>query len=106
MWLSGHGDNRRTAVASVDALLDSIVDTVGAGGTVPLAGFGVFESRLRAACTGHGARTSLAVEVEPREKKEAGRRKDGREAAGPSWWLRPGPANSPSCCRRCRRGRV
>ena len=55
--------DRRTAATAVDALLQIVVDTVRAGDSVSLAGFGVFESRARAARTGRNPRTGEAVEV-------------------------------------------
>ena len=45
-----------TAATAVDALLQIVVDTVRSGDTVSLAGFGVFESRARAARTGRNPR--------------------------------------------------
>jgi DNA-binding protein HU-beta len=55
--------DRRTAATAVDALLQIVVDTVRSGDSVSLAGFGVFESRARAARTGRNPRTGEAVEV-------------------------------------------
>ena len=55
--------DRRAAATAVDALLQIVVDTVRAGDSVSLAGFGVFESRARAARTGRNPRTGEAVEV-------------------------------------------
>jgi DNA-binding protein HU-beta len=55
--------DRRTAATAVDALLQIVVDTVRAGDSVSLAGFGVFESRARAARTGRNPRTGEAVDV-------------------------------------------
>jgi DNA-binding protein HU-beta len=55
--------DRRTAATAVDALLQIVVDTVRTGGSVSLAGFGVFESRARAARTGRNPRTGEAVDV-------------------------------------------
>ena len=55
--------DRRTAATAVDALLQIVVDTVQAGDSVSLAGFGVFESRARAARTGRNPRTGETVAV-------------------------------------------
>jgi DNA-binding protein HU-beta len=55
--------DRRTAVAAVEGLLETIVDTVRSGDSVSLTGFGVFEGRARAARTGRNPRTGEAVEV-------------------------------------------
>lgn len=55
--------DRRAAAAAVDAVLQIVVDTVRAGDSVSLAGFGVFESRARAARTGRNPRTGEAVQV-------------------------------------------
>ena len=55
--------DRRTAATAVDAVLQIVVDTVRSGDSVSLAGFGVFESRARAARTGRNPRTGEAVDV-------------------------------------------
>jgi DNA-binding protein HU-beta len=55
--------DRRTAATAVDALLQIVVDTVRSGDSVSLAGFGVFESRARAARTGRNPRTGETVAV-------------------------------------------
>jgi DNA-binding protein HU-beta len=55
--------DRRTAATAVDALLQIVVDTVRSGDSVSLAGFGVFESRPRAARTGRNPRMGEAVAV-------------------------------------------
>jgi DNA-binding protein HU-beta len=55
--------DRRTAATAVDALLQIVVDTVRAGDSVSLAGFGVFESRARAARVGRNPRTGDTVDV-------------------------------------------
>jgi DNA-binding protein HU-beta len=56
-------DDRRVAATAVDALLQIVVDTVRSGDSVSLAGFGVFESRARAARTGRNPRTGETVDV-------------------------------------------
>jgi DNA-binding protein HU-beta len=55
--------DRRTAAAAVDGLLETVVETVRSGETVTLTGFGVFESRARAARTARNPRTGEAVAV-------------------------------------------
>jgi DNA-binding protein HU-beta len=55
--------DRRTAATALDAVLQIVVDTVRAGDSVSLAGFGVFESRARAARTGRNPRTGESVAV-------------------------------------------
>ncbi len=55
--------DRRTASTAVDGLLETIVDTVGAGESVSLTGFGVFESRARAARVARNPRTGETVDV-------------------------------------------
>jgi DNA-binding protein HU-beta len=52
--------DRRTAATAVDGLLDTIVEAVGAGESVSITGFGVFEPRARAA---RNPRTGEAVQV-------------------------------------------
>jgi DNA-binding protein HU-beta len=55
--------DRRTAATAVDGLLQTIVDTVRAGDSVSLTGFGVFESRARAARTARNPQTGDVVDV-------------------------------------------
>ena len=55
--------DRRTAATAVDGLLSTIVDTVKAGESVSLTGFGVFEPRARAARVGRNPRTGETVAV-------------------------------------------
>ena len=55
--------DRRTAATAVDGLLSTIVDTVKAGESVSLTGFGVFEPRARAARVGRNPRTGQTVAV-------------------------------------------
>jgi DNA-binding protein HU-beta len=61
--LAARTGDRRTAAALVDSLLETIVDTVRAGDSVSLSGFGVFESRARAARVARNPRTGAAVDV-------------------------------------------
>lgn len=55
--------DRRTAASAVDGLLQTIMDTVGTGGSVSITGFGVFESRARAARVARNPRTGETVDV-------------------------------------------
>ncbi|MDN5917388.1 MAG: integration host factor subunit beta [Pseudonocardia sp.] len=55
--------DRRTAAAAVDGVVDVIVETVGAGDSVTLTGFGVFEARRRAARVARNPRTGETVPV-------------------------------------------
>jgi len=55
--------DRKAAATAVDAMLQIVVDTVRSGDSVSLAGFGVFESRARAARTGRNPRTGESVAV-------------------------------------------
>src|SRR5436309_9147842 len=55
--------DRRTAANAVDGLLTTIVETVRTGGNVSITGFGVFESRARAARTARNPRTGEVVAV-------------------------------------------
>jgi DNA-binding protein HU-beta len=55
--------DRRTAASAVDGLLSTIVETVKSGESVSLTGFGVFESRPRAARVGRNPRTGETVAV-------------------------------------------
>ncbi|MFN3591398.1 MAG: integration host factor subunit beta [Thermaurantiacus sp.] len=54
----------RDAERVVDTVLDSIADTLAAGGRAELRGFGTFSTRARDARTGRNPRTGEAVEVE------------------------------------------
>jgi DNA-binding protein HU-beta len=55
--------DRRTASTAVEGLLETIVDTVRSGESVSITGFGVFESRSRAARTARNPRTGETVDV-------------------------------------------
>ena len=68
--------DRKTAATAVDALLQIVVDTVRSGDSVSLAGFGVFESRARAARTGRNPRRG--------RRRGARRRRCPPSARGPA----------------------
>ena len=55
--------SQKQAAAALDAVLNTIGDTVAAGDKVSIAGFGTFERRERAARTGRNPRTKEAVEI-------------------------------------------
>jgi len=55
--------DRKIAAEAVDGVLATIVDTVRSGQSVSLAGFGVFESRARAARRARNPRTGESVDV-------------------------------------------
>ncbi|MEN3266032.1 HU family DNA-binding protein [Pseudonocardia sp.] len=55
--------DRRTAASAVDGLLETIIETVRAGDSVSLTGFGVFETRARAARVARNPRTGEIVDV-------------------------------------------
>ncbi len=55
--------SQKQAAAIVDTVFDSIVDAVAAGDKVNITGFGIFESKTRAARTGRNPRTKEAVEI-------------------------------------------
>ena len=82
--LSDRLGDRRTAAGAVDAILTIVVDTVRSGESVSLAGFGVFESRARAARLGRNPRTGESVAVPAttvpafRPRRGAGTRKPHR----------------------------
>lgn len=54
----------RDAERVVDTVLDSIAETLAAGGRAELRGFGTFSTRAREARTGRNPRTGEAVAVE------------------------------------------
>jgi DNA-binding protein HU-beta len=93
--------DRRTAATAVDAMLQTIMDTVAAGESVSLTGFGVFEGRSRAARVARNPRTGEPVDVPaatvPAFRAGAGFRSavDGAGAPAPRpATRRAGPASS------------
>ena len=54
---------QKQAAAIVDSVFDSIISAVAAGDKVNITGFGIFESKTRAARTGRNPRTKEAVEI-------------------------------------------
>lgn len=54
---------QRQASVMLESTINAIVDTVAAGDKVQLLGFGTFESRVRAARTGHTPVTNEPIEI-------------------------------------------
>ena len=54
---------KAAAARAVEAVLDTIAETVAKGDSVAVIGFGTFESRKRAARTGKNPRTGAAIEI-------------------------------------------
>jgi DNA-binding protein HU-beta len=61
--LTGRLGDKKAATAALDAVLEEIQRTVSKGGKVSIAGFGVFEKRVRGARTARNPRTGEAVKV-------------------------------------------
>jgi DNA-binding protein HU-beta len=61
--MSGRLGDRKSAAAALDAVLSEIQNAVTTGDKVSIAGFGVFEKRVRAARTARNPRTGEAVKV-------------------------------------------
>jgi DNA-binding protein HU-beta len=57
------GDNKRAATDAVNAVLETIQETVARGDLVSISGFGVFEKQVRAARTARNPATGAAVKV-------------------------------------------
>jgi DNA-binding protein HU-beta len=61
--ISGRMGDRRTATEAVNAVLDTIQETVAGGDKVSITGFGVFEKQVRPARTARNPATGAAVKV-------------------------------------------
>ena len=57
------GMSRADATKAVDAVLDSVTNTLKGGGTVSLVGFGTFSVKARAARMGRNPRTGEAIQI-------------------------------------------
>lgn len=57
------GLSKKDMEKTIDVLLSAIVDALAAGDKVQLSGFGSFESRVRAARTGHDPRTGEKIVI-------------------------------------------
>ncbi|MEE9342879.1 MAG: HU family DNA-binding protein [Gammaproteobacteria bacterium] len=55
--------SKATAARAVDAVLDSVVETLRKGDQVTLVGFGTFEVRHRAARAGRNPRTGETIQI-------------------------------------------
>jgi DNA-binding protein HU-beta len=60
------GQTKIAVSAAIEAMMEAIIDTVAADGSVTLSGFGTFEPRARQARTGRNPRTGVAVPIPPR----------------------------------------
>lgn len=61
--VSGRMGDKKTATEAVNAVLDTIQDTVARGDKVSITGFGVFEKQVRAARTARNPATGASVKV-------------------------------------------
>ncbi|MBO0825085.1 MAG: HU family DNA-binding protein [Actinobacteria bacterium] len=61
--VSGRMGDKKTATEAVNAVLQTIQETVARGDKVSISGFGVFESQVRAARTARNPATGAAVKV-------------------------------------------
>jgi len=61
--VSGRMGDKKTATEAVNAVLQTIQETVARGDKVSISGFGVFEKQIRAARTARNPATGAAVKV-------------------------------------------
>ena len=61
--ISGRMGDKKTATAAVNAVLETIQETVARGDKVSISGFGVFEKQVRPARTARNPATGAAVKV-------------------------------------------
>jgi DNA-binding protein HU-beta len=61
--ISSRMGDKRTATEAVNAVLDTIQETVASGDKVSITGFGVFEKQVRPARTARNPATGAAVKV-------------------------------------------
>jgi DNA-binding protein HU-beta len=61
--VSGRMGDKKTATEAVNAVLQTIQETVARGDKVSISGFGVFEKQVRAARTARNPATGAAVKV-------------------------------------------
>jgi len=57
------GMSRADATKAVDAVLDSVTQTLAGGGSISLVGFGTFTVKPRAARMGRNPRTGEAIQI-------------------------------------------
>lgn len=60
------GMKKKDAALAVDAVLDTITDTLAKKEQITLVGFGTFEARTRAGRTGRNPRTGEQISIPPR----------------------------------------
>ncbi len=60
------GQTKVAVSATIEAVMETIIDTVAADSSVTLSGFGTFEPRKRRARTGRNPRTGVAVPIPPK----------------------------------------
>ena len=60
------GQTKVAVAATVEAMMEAIIETVADAGTVTLSGFGTFEPKERRARTGRNPRTGVAVPIPPK----------------------------------------
>ncbi|MGO9054526.1 MAG: HU family DNA-binding protein [Streptosporangiaceae bacterium] len=89
--ISGRLGDKKTATEAVNAVLDTIQDTVAKGDKVSITGFGVFEKTVRPARTARNPATGAAIKV-PKSSVPKFRAGAGRTRAGRSRWLSAGQA--------------
>ena len=61
--ISGRMGDKKTATEAVNAVLETIQQTVAKGDNVAITGFGVFEKTVRAARTARNPATGAAIKV-------------------------------------------
>ncbi|HHY98389.1 MAG TPA: HU family DNA-binding protein [Firmicutes bacterium] len=61
------GMTKKDSAAALDAVLDSVAESLKNGDKVSLVGFGSFEVRKRAARTGRDPRTGQEIKIEARK---------------------------------------
>jgi len=61
--ISGRMGDKKTATEAVNAVLDTIQETVARGDKVSITGFGVFEKAIRPARTARNPATGAAIKV-------------------------------------------
>ena len=60
------GQTKVAVAATVEAMMDTIIEAVADSRTVTLSGFGTFEPKQRKARTGRNPRTGVAVPIPPK----------------------------------------
>ena len=60
------GQTKVAVTATVEAMMDTIIEAVAESRTVTLSGFGTFEPKQRKARTGRNPRTGVAVPIPPK----------------------------------------